>query len=192
MDPFSITLGVITLATVALKTSVELKKLRRNATESTTITAMLADIKALKTILEYIEDGFEGLDGSAPLTGHIGSHWSALRATLKDGCDSMNQLFVLLTEVNKEVGHFDAIRRGVRLKEANDHIVIHRQRIQAYKDALQLSFQAVILYVAIGVQRNMLTTKVFNKQQSKKTLPKSLRIPRICIKISRALLQIWK
>jgi hypothetical protein len=145
MDPFSITLGVITLTTLASKAGVELKKLRKNAIGSTTIVAMLTDIKALKTILESIEDGFEELDGIAPLTGHIGAHWSALQDTLKDGCDSMSQLHNLLTEMNKEVRQVDEIRRRVRLKEANDQIVIHRQRIQAYKDALQLSFQAVIL-----------------------------------------------
>jgi CHASE3 domain sensor protein len=145
MDPFSISLGVITLVTLASKAAIELKKLRQNATESTTITAMLADIKALRAVLQSIEEGFEELDGSAPLTGHIGSHWSALRETLSDGCDSMNQLRELLVDVNKEVKYLDSIRRGRRMKEANDKITLYRQEIQAYKDTLQLSLQSVIL-----------------------------------------------
>jgi hypothetical protein len=148
MDPFSITLGAITLVTVCSKVGIELKKLRNGAGEAgKNINAMLADLKALKGVLDMIEDGFEELDGSAPLTGYIGNHFSALKATLNDGCDTMGKLNNLLVLVNKEVKVLDAVRRGVRLREANDQIVMYRQEIQAYKDALQLSFQAVILQV---------------------------------------------
>jgi hypothetical protein len=145
MDPFSITLGVVTFVTLASKASLELKKLRNGATEASTINAMLADLKALKVVLESIEDGFEDLDSRAPLTGIISAHWQALKATLTDGCVAMDTLRELLVDINKEVSNLDAIRRGKRLKEANDRIVLYRQEIQAYKDALQLSFQSVIL-----------------------------------------------
>jgi|TARA_R110002003_G_scaffold115_9_gene10024 hypothetical protein len=145
MDPFSITLGVVTFVTLASKAGLELKKLRNGATEASTINAMLADLKALKVVLELIEDGFEDLDSRAPLTGIIGVHWQALKATLTDGCAAMDTLRELLVDINKEVSNLDAIRRGKRLKEANDRIVLYRQEIQAYKDALQLSFQSVIL-----------------------------------------------
>jgi uncharacterized phage infection (PIP) family protein YhgE len=146
MDPFSITLGVVTLTTVASKIGLELKKLRNGAQQaSTNINAMLADLKALKAVLELIEDGFEELDGSAPLTGHIGAHWLALKTTLNEGCNSMNSLQRLLVHVNTDVRYLGSIRRVARLKEANDQIVMYRQEIQAYKDALQLSLQSVVL-----------------------------------------------
>jgi uroporphyrinogen-III decarboxylase len=146
MDPFSVTLGVVTLVGVCSKVSIELKKLRHGAREaSTNINAMLADLKALKAVLDLIEDGFEELDGSAPMTGFIGAHWKALQSTLTDGCASMKKLEALLVLVNKNVQVLDTVRRGLRLKEANDQIAMYRQEIQAYKDALQLSFQSVIL-----------------------------------------------
>ena len=146
MDPFSITLGVVTLTTLASKAGIELKKLRSGAAEATNnVNAMLADLKALKTVLDLIEDGFEDLDSRAPLTGHIGSHWSALQTTLGDGCESLQKLESLLVLVNKEVRYLDSARRALRLKEANDQIIMYRQEIQAYRDALQLSFQSVIL-----------------------------------------------
>ena len=75
MDPFSITLGVLTLTSLASKVGIQLKRLRGGAMEAANnVTALLADLKALKTVLDSIEDGFEDLDSRAPLTGHIGAH----------------------------------------------------------------------------------------------------------------------
>lgn len=146
MDPFSITVGVISLVAISSKVCVELKKLRAGCNEaSTNINAMLADLKALRTVLDSIEEGFEELDSRTPLTGFIGTHWAALKTTLGDGCDSMDRLRVLLVHVNKDVKFLDSTRRVLRLKEANDQIAIYRQEVQAYKDALQLSLQAVTL-----------------------------------------------
>lgn len=146
MDPFSITVGVISLVAISSRVGVELKKLRNGGNEATNnINAMLADLKALKVVLESIEEGFEELDSRTPLTGFIGTHWTALRTTLDDGCDSMDRLRTLLVHVNKDVRFLDSTRRAIRLKEANDQIAVYRQEIQAYKDAFQLSLQAVIL-----------------------------------------------
>ncbi|ORY12913.1 hypothetical protein BCR34DRAFT_600219 [Clohesyomyces aquaticus] len=155
MDPFSITLGVVTLVTVASKVGIELKRLRNGAHEaSTSINAMLADLKALKIVLESIEEGFEDLDGRAPLTGYIGAHWSALKTSLSDGCDSLDKLRAFLELTNKEVQLLDPIRRVIRLKEANEQIVTYRQEIQAYKDALQLSLQSVIFFQQTTIEDN--------------------------------------
>ena len=75
LDPFSITLGIITLGNLAAKAAVELKRLRSGADEANNnVNAMLTDLKSLKAVLDLIEDVFEELDGRAPLTGHIGAH----------------------------------------------------------------------------------------------------------------------
>lgn len=75
MNPFSITLGVITLNTLASKAAVELKRLRSGGDEANNnVNAMLTDLKSLKAVLDLIEDVFEELDGRAPLTGHVGAH----------------------------------------------------------------------------------------------------------------------
>jgi hypothetical protein len=146
MDPFSITLGVLTLTSLASKVGIQLKRLWSGAMEAgNNVTALLADLKALKTVLDLIEDGFEDLDSRAPLTGHIGAHWSALWTIISDECDSLRKLESLLVSVNTDVKHLDSMRRAIRIKETNDQIVMYRQEIQAYRDTLQLSFQSVIL-----------------------------------------------
>ncbi|KAI4656608.1 uncharacterized protein J4E78_006497 [Alternaria triticimaculans] len=171
MDPFSITLGVVTLTTLASKAGIELKKLRSGAAEATNnVNAMLADLKALKTVLDLIEDGFEDLDSRAPLTGHIGSHWSALQTTLGDGCESLQKLESLLVLVNKEVRYLDSARRALRLKEANDQIIMYRQEIQAYRDALQLSFQSVILSYDLHEDLGRLATNLEVKLTALETI----------------------
>ena len=80
MDPLSITTSAVSLLGVCLKVSVELKKFRQGAAQArTTVTAMLSDVKALRDVLQSMEDTFETLD-SQPATGHIGTHWTNLSA----------------------------------------------------------------------------------------------------------------
>jgi hypothetical protein len=75
MDPVSITIGAVSLFAMCAKVGIELKKFRNNAGHGgTNINAMLPDLKALKTVLGAIEDGFEGLDARTPLTSTIGTH----------------------------------------------------------------------------------------------------------------------
>jgi uncharacterized protein YoxC len=144
MDPFSITIGAVSLFAMCAKVGIELKKFRNNAGHAdTNINAMLPDLKALKTVLGAIEDGFEGLDARTPLTGTIDTHWVALKDTLKDGRESLDRLRSFLKHVNKDVKFLDFTRRAIRFKEANDQIALQRQEVQAYRDALQLSLQSV-------------------------------------------------
>jgi hypothetical protein len=150
-EPLSITAGVVSLLSVCLKVSVELKKLRNGAAEAkTNVTAMLADLKALRSVLESIEESFEEFDSGPALTGHIGTHWTNLQVLLRDGCDSITKLEGLLVGVNREVSFLDSTRREMRLKSAGEQIVLYRQEIQAYKDALQLSLQSVTLFVLLS------------------------------------------
>ncbi|KAK2592723.1 hypothetical protein QQS21_009566 [Conoideocrella luteorostrata] len=170
MDPFSITTGAVALITASFKAGVELKKLSNGAAEaSKNVRAMLADLKALRSVLESIEDGFEELDGKAPLAGFMGSHWMVLQTCLKDGCDSMERLTKLLQEVNKDVSFMDSARRHVRLKSASDQIAVHRHEIQAYKDALHLSLQSVTFF-----QQTMIREDTTNLLRRSETLHQDL------------------
>ncbi|PKS05900.1 hypothetical protein jhhlp_007731 [Lomentospora prolificans] len=146
-DPFSITTGVVTLMGVCITVCVELKKLRAGIKDSnSTVTAMLADVKALRVILVSMEDSFEDLDSGPQPTGHIGTHLNHIRNSLKDGHCSLQKVETLLVSANKEVGFMDATRRHIRMKSVSDQLANYRQEVQVYKDALQLSLQTITLY----------------------------------------------
>jgi hypothetical protein len=146
MEPFSISTGVISLLCAVLKVSVELKKLKSGATDGkSTVTAMLSDAKALRTVLEAIETSFEELDSTPLLMGNIATHLANLRVVLEDGSDRFTTVETLLIDIKKDVSLMDSTQRKLKLRTAEEQLVVLRQEIQAYKDALQLSLHAVTL-----------------------------------------------
>ncbi|OAL49731.1 hypothetical protein IQ07DRAFT_680911 [Pyrenochaeta sp. DS3sAY3a] len=136
MEPFAITTSAVTLAAQASRVCIELKKLQYTPTASPDVREMLADIKDLRNVLQLIEDGVEVLDSQAPLTGDIGALWSALDATLKDGCVFIGML----------MQHLSRIGRMTRSNRVNRPMVLHRTHIQVYKYAFQLSVEAIALF----------------------------------------------
>ena len=146
MDPLSITTSVATLLGACLKVSVALRKFRAEATEArTTVTAMLADVRLLRRVLQSMEETFEDLDNERPHMGHIGAHWRDLSTSLADGGRCLGRLDALLAEVNKDVVILDSTRRQLRLNAASGSIAGYRQEVQAYKDALQLSLETILV-----------------------------------------------
>jgi hypothetical protein len=145
MDPFSITIGAVTLAAQASRAGVELKKLQCPPIKSETISELLADLKGLRIILRCIEDGVEDLDSQTPRTDDMGAFWSALEATLNDGQYVMSLLIGVLSALNQQMHHSDRVQRNIRIGEANRRIMMHRAHIEVYKDVFQLSLQAITL-----------------------------------------------
>lgn len=136
MDPLSITASAVSLLGVCLKVSVELKRFRQGAAESrTTVTAMLSDVKALRDVLQSMEDTSETLDAQ-PSTGHIGTHLTNLSRSLQEGRGTLEQLEELLQAVNKDVFFLDSARRHLRVKGVAEQIANFRQQVQTYKDAM--------------------------------------------------------
>jgi hypothetical protein len=145
MDPLLITASAVSLLGVCLKVSVELKKFRQGAAEArTTVTAMLSDVKALRDVLQSMEDTFETLDAQ-PAMGHIGTHWTNLSRSLQEGRRTLEELEELLKGINKDVSFLDGARRHIRVKVVAEQIAGFRQQVQTYKDAMQLSLQTIIL-----------------------------------------------
>lgn len=69
-EPLPITTRVCTLLTICLNVDIELKKFRNEATEvRTAVTAMLADVKTLRTVLETMEETSDDMDNEPPVTG---------------------------------------------------------------------------------------------------------------------------
>ena len=145
MDPLSITVSAVALLSACLKVSVELRQFRHEAAEArTTVTAMLSDVKALRDVLQSLEETFEVLD-SQPSTGHIGTHWKNLARCLQEGRGTLEKFEELLKGVNKEVAILDSARRQLRVKSVAEQIATFRQQVQTYKDAIQLSLQTISL-----------------------------------------------
>lgn len=146
MDPLSITASVATLLGAAIGVGVSLRKFLIGAAEAQTVVlAMIADVKALRTILQSMEETFEVMNSDQPRTDHIGIHWENLHQSLEDGATSLARLQSILDGANKDVKILDKIRRQARVKTASDQISSARQEMQSYKDALQLSLQTVLL-----------------------------------------------
>lgn len=146
VDPLSITASIASILGVCINVSIQLRTFLKGASEvRTTITAMLTDVKAMRHVLQSMEDTFEAMDGEKPQTGHIGAHWDNLSRSLDDGKNSLIRLENLLRDTNRDVPVLDAPRRQARLKTVAEQLANFRQEVQTYKDALQLSLQTIIL-----------------------------------------------
>ena len=146
MDPLSITVGVASLLGCCISIGVALRKFLIGAAEvKTVITAMMVDLRALRSVLESMETTFEEMNSDKPETGHIGAHWLNLFQSLEDAQQSLIGLQTILEAASKEVRVLDTTRKQIRIKTVADQIVICRQEVQTYKDALQLSLQTIIL-----------------------------------------------
>lgn len=146
MDPLSITVSVATLLGCCISVGVSLRQFLIGAAESKTmITAMMTDVRSLRSVLESMEVTFEEMNSDKPETGHVGAHWTNLFQSLEDGKQSLTGLQNVLEDANKDVKFLDSARRQMRVKAVADKIVTCRQEVQIYKDALQLSLQTINL-----------------------------------------------
>lgn len=148
MDPLSITTGVLALAGVAYRVSLQLKSFKDGCdTVDDNVNSMINEVESLVRILESMKETFEhaGSQTASQTTGHVGTHWRNLNRSLLDAQKTMEQLAGLLEGVNKDARFLDGPRKLVRLRGATDQIVVFRRQIQSYKDALQLSLQTMIL-----------------------------------------------
>lgn len=148
MEPLSITTGVLSLLTVCITVSIELKKLKQGSADAgTTINALLVDVNGLRNVLQLMEKTFDELEvrDGFENTGNIGAHWQNLQESLHDGYDSLAELETLTKGINRTVSVLDGPRRYARLQAATNQIASHRQQIQTYRDAMQFSLQTIVL-----------------------------------------------
>ena len=59
MDPLTISTGILTMLTVCLTVSIELKKLKQGSSEAeTTLNALLSDVNGMRNVLQSMEKVF--------------------------------------------------------------------------------------------------------------------------------------
>lgn len=151
MDPLSITTGVLALLGVCYNVGTGLKKLYDDIEAvDETVAAIIEDVKALTKVLNTMKTSFDGVAG--PLTGHVGAHWENIYSSLKDGNEALEGLYEVVKEVSRETSVLSGTRKQMRLKSAEGKIGLFRNQIQSFRDTLQLSMQALILWNQVSIQ----------------------------------------
>lgn len=147
-DPLSITTGVIALLGTCVTVAGAIKDFYDGAAiVDVKVNGLLSDVESFTQVLRMMKDTLEEdkVKSSLQATGHMGSHWTNLSKSIKDGQNTLIQLQSTLDRVNKSVGVLDGARKHLRLKGAMDEITMFQQQIRSYRDTIQLSLQTVIL-----------------------------------------------
>ncbi|KAG4431526.1 hypothetical protein IFR05_012983 [Cadophora sp. M221] len=123
---------------------------------NTKVQSLLTDVEGYTRVLQSMKETFEqeNIKSTLEATGHMGSHWSNLSASIRDGQESLSQLEATLDKVNKNVSLLDGARKQIRLIVAADEIVMYQQQIRSYRDTLQLSLQTVILWNQVSFKES--------------------------------------
>lgn len=148
MDPFSITVSVVTLLQISAQVTVLVKQYRDEVSVvDATLNGILNDVDGFQQVLQSMKETFDLADIKANIqtTGHVGSHWKNLARSLSDSESTLDQLRSLLKSVSKSTSFLDAPRKQLRLKSAVTQIAEFREQIQSYRAALQLSLSTVIV-----------------------------------------------
>ncbi|KAF2430132.1 hypothetical protein EJ08DRAFT_697675 [Tothia fuscella] len=135
VDPLSTTTGVVGLLTACIKIGGELQDLYNGAAVAD------ATVKLMDETLNQPEAQL-----SFRTTGHIGNHLKNISKSIQDGETTLTELQRTLQKVDKDVSMLGSSRKHYRLKGAFKEISMYQQQIRSYKDTMQVSMSAMILW----------------------------------------------
>ena len=150
MDPLSITATSISIAKLCITVCWEIKQyIDAVKSAASVITVLRQDVESFQTTLENINEILENprIKASVQSSGHVGTHWASLRASLDHAKVTMHGLVATIVSINKTVGVLDSTRRHMRLQSALPTIQRYQQQVQIYKDTINVSLQTAILFV---------------------------------------------
>jgi hypothetical protein len=147
MDPLSITTGVVTLLGICGKVAWQLKQFSDAARAvDNTVVALEADVNGLAKVVDALQETVRVTRATNfQETGHIGTHWRNLCASVTDGQDILDNLHSVLDKIGKQCGVLNRPRMQLRMHLAGDQLALLRQRLQSHRDCMQLSLSTVIL-----------------------------------------------
>lgn len=152
-DPLSIAAGVLQLLQTTWTVAYELKKFHDNATViGKTISDLKHDVEGLARVLESMRDTFESITAEHG-SGHVGTLWTNVARSIEDGKGVLDQIQSQIREINKETKFLDEHRKQLRLNRSEPKMARFRGQIQSYKDSLQLSLQAIMLWNQMSYQK---------------------------------------
>ena len=154
-DPLSITAGVVALLRVTWTVATELKKFQDEVSVvKESVSGLQRDVDGLIRVLESMRDTFANITAEHG-TGIVAAHWSNIAKSVVDGHDLLLQLHDEVQKIDKTTNFLDGPRKQLRLNLAGDKISGFRVHIKAYRDALQLSMQTIILSNQMSQQNSI-------------------------------------
>ncbi|KAH7123048.1 hypothetical protein EDB81DRAFT_226028 [Dactylonectria macrodidyma] len=151
MDPLSITTGVLSLLGVCWTVGTGLKTLYDDiGSVGVTVAGIASDVDALTRVLTTMRATFDNV--SRPTTGHVGTHWDNIDCSLKDGKKALEGLRDVVQEAIRDTSVLSGTRKHMRLKSAELKIGLFREQIRSFRETLQLSMQALILWNQTSLQ----------------------------------------
>jgi hypothetical protein len=152
----SITVAVLTLLGTLKTIGTVLKKLRDGPQKASSASnAALADVIGLRTVLESVQRTLREVQGAnqqiTDEAGNVNSYWRPLADSLSDPrmCLVLAEFNKLLQNLDKQNRILDKARRAMRMRSAPAKIAIFRRKVEKFRSNIQLSLQAVTLYVRL-------------------------------------------
>lgn len=148
MDPFSITLGVISLIATSSKIITSLKEFVDSSRSiDGRLRILISDVEMFKAMLESMKGTLQS-DEVRPLfhaTGNLISHWNTISICLRDGEKMMSEFALTLDKVDKSVDFMDSTRKALRLKSSWEEISVFQTQLSCYRQTISVSLQAVLM-----------------------------------------------
>ncbi|KAK1849484.1 hypothetical protein CCHR01_07855 [Colletotrichum chrysophilum] len=149
MDPFSVTLGVISLIGTSAKIITSLKDVVDSSRGvDRRLQMLISDVEMFKAMLESMKGMLESKEvRSLPLhaTGDLTSHWNTISVCIQDGEKMMSGFADMLEKIDKSVDFMDSTRKVLRLKSSWEDISVFQTQLSAYRQTISVSLQVVLM-----------------------------------------------
>ncbi|EQB55601.1 hypothetical protein CGLO_04467 [Colletotrichum gloeosporioides Cg-14] len=150
MDPFSITLGVISLIGTSAKIIATLKDTVDSSRGiDRRLQMLISDVEMFKAMLESMKGTLESKEVRPHLlhaAGNLNSHWNTISVCIQDGEKMMSEFAVMLEKIDKSVDFMDAIRKVLRLKSSWEDISVFQTQLSSCRETISVSLHAVLIW----------------------------------------------
>jgi hypothetical protein len=150
MDPIAIVSSSVTLVSTCSKiTGYIYAFVNKTKVVDTAVQLLGIEVDSLSQVLASISTSF-----SDPLLVHAAldhqpEHWRIVKRSMDDCKGTLESLESILKNFNKTDGGFLRLpTKQIKWKMKSEEITIHKQKIATYRDAMQLLFQLITMYVA--------------------------------------------
>jgi len=146
-EPLSIITGVSSVLGVCVNVGWQLNEFRGAAkVVDATVEGLKADVDGIAKVLDALTETVRTSRSSTfQETGQIGTHWRNLSTSIRDGKDILEDMLTLLERIGKTRTVLNRPRMQLRYQLQGDKLTALRQRLQSYRDTIQLSLSIVIL-----------------------------------------------
>lgn len=148
MDPFSITVGVISLIGTTAKIITSLKGVVDSSRGiDRRLQMLISDVEMFKAMLESMKGTLESKEVRPLLhaTGNLTSHWNTISICIQDGENMMSDFADMLEKIDVSVDFMDSTRKVLRLKSSWEDISVFQTQLSSCRETISVSLQAVLM-----------------------------------------------